>query len=273
MENNLALLLDELYSDIIQITNKMKQLVTKSTLVDQSQIPSIKYFTFDPEFNKEEELYMLEIKKTKQKSHEKPDPCRQYLESYQTIAPGKKLYKLNTGVTHLMRIPENPSNQQKEYFMLGSPEPSQIEDDSVTPFYSAKKGENENYLASQGGMVLGETDVQSYKDINPVQLEIQFQKNTIEAMQEPYHFQNQYKQHMKKELKLNSENISVGGKAAESLIFTPTSHLNSHYFNEDGWKENPIENFKKEVTKKSSLDNLKDDNWDKRRMNINLANL
>jgi len=242
-------------------------LVAKSKLVDANQIPPIKYYEFDPEFNKEEELYMLDIKKSKsKKSSEKPDACQAYLESYQTINPGKKLYKLNTGVTHLMKIPENPFHQQKEYFMLGSPEPSQLEEESVTPLKLI--GTNNNYLSSNGGMILGDTDVQSYKDINPIQLEIQFPKNTIESMQEAHHYKSQYQKQIKTDLKFNTE---FQGKAAESLIFTPTSHLNSNYFPEDNWEDHTGP--KKDKNKKSSLDNLNNDDWDKRRMNINLANL
>ncbi len=55
-------MLDELYSETILITKKLKPFLGELPLKDKSYLNQVDYFEFDPEFNKREELFMLDMR-------------------------------------------------------------------------------------------------------------------------------------------------------------------------------------------------------------------
>jgi len=273
LKGGVALLLDELYSDIIQVTQKLKQLVSKSTLVPSHELPRINYFSFDADFNKQEELYILELKKAKaQQGYSKPEPYEAYKTRYQTLNPGKRLYKLNTKVDHLTKIELNP--RDKDYYNLVSPDPSHLEEDFDNP-----RTENGELLPIHNGMILAETD-QSYKDIrNPVQLEIQLNKNRrsqspvdlLDPVENNQNFYDNNKNYYKN-LKLQYDHRD---DKPTSVIFTPTANHAAYQFPEDGnYEDFPQASLQKNQS--NFIQHGTNDNqqpWDKRNMNFNLANL
>ena len=60
-------MLDELYSETIQITKKFEPLIEDLKNKLNINLPFTNYFVFDAEFNKKEELYMLKIRDLKPK--------------------------------------------------------------------------------------------------------------------------------------------------------------------------------------------------------------
>lgn len=271
LKGGLALLLDELYSDTIQVTQKLKHLVEKNTLIPAYQIPTINYFTFNSEFNRQEELYILEVRKAKaQKGHGKPEPFESYKAQYQALNPGKRLYKLNTKADHLTKIEMN--QRDKDYFNLVSPDPSHLEEDFDGPSHRADGGE---LLPTHHGMVLAETDAQSYKDIrNPKQLEIQLNKNI--RSQSPQDLFDPTESHPQNNLYENTKNYhnmkyqyDNREKQPGSVIFTPTNKNVVYQFGEDGaFEELPENGFQKS---ESALFQHEDKPWEKRN-DFDLAN-
>lgn len=69
-------MLDELYSDTVYITRKLEPFLKQLVIPSHLYIPPVKYFNFDPEFNRKEELFVLEIKKSGVKV-QKPKPLTQ----------------------------------------------------------------------------------------------------------------------------------------------------------------------------------------------------
>jgi len=269
LKGGLALLLDELYSDTIQVTQKLKHLVEKNTLIPSYQIPTINYFNLNSEFNRQEELYILEVKKAKaQKGHGKPEPFESYKAQYQALNPGKRLYKLNTKADHLTKIEMN--QRDKDYFNLVSPDPSQLEEDFDGPSHRVDGGE---LLPTHSGMILAETDAQSYKDIrNPKQLEIQLNKNR--RSQSPQDLFDPTEPHNLYENTKNYHNMKLQYDHREdkpsSVIFTPTAKNVVYQFGEDGgFEELPQNAFQKS---ESAMLQHDDKPWEKRNMNFNLGN-
>jgi len=274
LKGGLALLLDELYSDIIQVSQKLKQLVSKSTLIPPHQIPPINYFPFNADFNKQEELYILELKKAKaQQGHAKPEPYEAYKARYQTLNPGKRLYKLNTKVDHLTKIELNP--RDKDYYNLVSPDPSHLEDDFDNP-----RTDHGELLPTHTGMILAETDAQSYKNIrNPVQLEIQLNKNRRSQspvdLLDPAESNHNFYDNAKNYYKNQQLQYDHRGDKPTSVIFTPTAKQVVYQFPEDGnYEDFPQASLQKNQS--NLMHHGTNDNqqpWDKRNMNFNLANL
>ena len=59
----IALMLDELYSDTVHNTRKLKSFLEGLQIPSHLYVPPVKYFNFDPEFNRKEELFVLDLKK------------------------------------------------------------------------------------------------------------------------------------------------------------------------------------------------------------------
>jgi len=55
-------MLDELYSETILITKKLRVFLGEIPLKDKNYLNQVDYFEFDPEFNKREELFMLDMR-------------------------------------------------------------------------------------------------------------------------------------------------------------------------------------------------------------------
>jgi len=62
LDRRTALMLDELYSETIQITKKLKVFLEELPLKEKTYLNQVDFFEFDPEFNKREELFMLDMK-------------------------------------------------------------------------------------------------------------------------------------------------------------------------------------------------------------------
>lgn len=56
-------MLDELYSDTIHNSRKLKTFLEQVHLPNHLYVPPVKYFNFDAEFNRREELFILDLKK------------------------------------------------------------------------------------------------------------------------------------------------------------------------------------------------------------------
>lgn len=234
LESGRALLLDELYSDTIQLTNKLKQLIDKAGLKGTNSIPIVHYFTFEAEFNKQEELYMLEIKKNKPKTddYDSNIPYKVYLMQYQTLDLGKKKYKLNSGVGQLTRVAEtarDAKGKPKNYFNLDddSFSPIKMDDDQIK--YKPNSDQNDLLPKELGS---------PYQEVNPLQLEIQLSRNKSgDRVESPHYY---LKKEKKTELMLDydPELGQSGNKKAESIIFSPTStHHTPGGFYEEGSPE------------------------------------
>jgi len=228
----------------------------------------VNYYELNPEFNKQEELYILTLKKTQSKRNsEKADTCQSYLLHYQTLNPGKKLYKLNTGVTSLMKINESHSTKPKNYFYLNSPEPSQLEEETGSPL--KENPLDDDGVPSNGFVLSDDPDFQNAKDISPIRLELYLQKNkSITTNQEqPYYFGGQSQQ----SLRINTDNNLQGSKVAESLIFTPTSFTPHQFGLDNNYVVDSPDNIAKlEQGGKFSFGNMSDMAQKKRNLNINL---
>jgi len=61
-------MLDELYSDTIQITKKLESFLNNLQIRAKEIKKTIRYFVFDSDFNKREELYILNLKKSDSKT-------------------------------------------------------------------------------------------------------------------------------------------------------------------------------------------------------------
>lgn len=103
MERDMALLVDELYSDIIQIT---KRIVKFSEILSKDisdQLPPFEYFLFDPEFNRAEERYIFTVKKSQSVLQDEEGVFQDkdylvYLHKYQTFKAGKREYIIDSDI-------------------------------------------------------------------------------------------------------------------------------------------------------------------------------
>lgn len=213
MDSTPALLLDEIYSDFIQISKKLKQLIDKAGLENAFELPKVDYYTFDADFNRQEELYILELKKDKQKTvkKDKQEPYQIYMQQYQNFVPGKNNSKLNTKSSQHTKTTEPNGPKSQEYFNLASPEASNYEDDSVAPINKAK----EDYSNHQGILVIGENG--DFTQQQTIKGKMRKSDSQYMDLEDPgYHMGDK-----KKDLKLNCDFSYKGG--SESVVFTPTS--------------------------------------------------
>ena len=90
------MLIDELYSDTIQITKKLKTFIENLSFHVQQQLPKISYYALDPEFNQKEELYIISIKKGRSQTEDEEPEYMEYMNEYQKFKVGMKEYKLSS---------------------------------------------------------------------------------------------------------------------------------------------------------------------------------
>lgn len=115
MQRDMALLVDELYSDMIQVT---KKIVKFSEVLSQDiadQLPPFEYFLFDPEFNRAEERYILTVKKSHSVQQDQQGEIEDYLvylHKYQTFKAGKREYIIDADIWTVAKFsPEKKSMQ------------------------------------------------------------------------------------------------------------------------------------------------------------------
>ena len=270
VNEDLAFLLDELYSDMLQISNKLRHMIVKLALEHKQGIPEIKYYPFDAAFNKDEELYILDLKKTRSKQNPETTkkPYQMLMQQYQTLNPGRKLYKLNTGVTHLTKILESNKPKTSEYFNLQSPEFSQMEDES-TPI--KPNDDNNDYTINQKRTNIIDNTSQLYKDVtHPVQLEIQIHKNKPSSPND-----HDYRQPGNKAtFGMKNEQEFDDLKGAESVIFSPVSTHKTHGSNiEENFHGDLGADYLAKKQRNNQYTFGNQDNYDKKNYNLNLANL
>lgn len=273
------MLLDQLYSDTIQITNKLQSLVSKLSYDKANQIPKIHYFTFNLDFNKQEELFILELRKSRaqQGIEDKNESYYGYMQQYQTLNPGRKLFKLNTKVSQLTKISESEAPRtNKNYFNLQSPEPSQFEeaeDDSYSPMklneiMNGGGGGDDDDDDDSKNNILGMVDNEvAGRDVTrTLQMELVSPKSKL------FPVEDQGKTGFRIRLDNQEYQPRVG---AESVIFTPTAV--HHYPNQPG-EQFLADSPNLYINKKQSNHNFFDDDYDfaqtsnKKRFNLNPSN-
>lgn len=202
MDSAPALLLDEIYSDVIQISKKLKQLIEKAGLDNAFELPKVEYYTLDAEFNRQEELYILELKKDKQKimkKDNKQEPYQVYMQQYQNVVPGKSTSNLIIKNSQHTKTTEPSGPKSENYFNLASPEASNYEDDSVAPI-KGRGGGHDLFTHHQGILVIGDNG--------------DFSQETIKG--------KIMKKSDSRYIDLEDPGYTHKG-GAESVVFTPTS--------------------------------------------------
>jgi len=166
----MAILLDELYSEVVTQTKKLKVLLKKATIpADQGVL--FEMFVFDPEFNKKEELYIVDLKKNSSNNSFKPYAA--YLHEYQTVTSRHQ----NSDITsefhggHSSR--RGPTHEGKALFITDG---DGYKEDEV-PLTTEEVGENYKEVAitkkGKKKIVLNLEEGGSENNPNKINLEIQ----------------------------------------------------------------------------------------------------
>lgn len=91
----MALLLDELYSDTIQITKKLKAFMNTLSL-GTKETSCFEYFKLDTEFNKKEEHHIMSLKNSSSVRDLSESLYLEEKQMYQTFMVGKREYKIDS---------------------------------------------------------------------------------------------------------------------------------------------------------------------------------
>jgi len=93
LDKDIALLIDELYSDTLQITRKIKTFIDKLNLKDNF---SFEYFVLDHEFNQKEELYITSLKNSSSIQNQSDSIYLEEKQMYQNFKVGKREYRVDS---------------------------------------------------------------------------------------------------------------------------------------------------------------------------------
>ena len=174
--------MDELYSDTIQITKKLKTFIENLSFHVQEQLPKISYYALDPEFNQKEELYIVSLKKGRSQTEDGEPEYMEYMNEHQKFRVGTKEYILSSDLSSYGKfVPQVEKSYMKSNTMgLNT---SLVQSSQITSFISPRLNRRIEFQKSHTtpqNILMGKdkvTSAQGMRSARNIDLYSQVQRN------------------------------------------------------------------------------------------------